>query len=188
MSLLSRRELLLKACQSSWALNWARSMTGLAPLLIGSEVKAANKLQVGKPAPPLVLHTLDGKSLATQDLKGKVILIHFWATWCAPCLEELPRLSRFYDQHAHQGFEVLGFSLDGPDALPKVKRMASQLSFPVGLLGSSYAGDFGRIWSLPVSFVIERSGRLAVNGWDDADPAWTNERLNSVVLPLIEHT
>ena len=145
----------------------------------------AKDLEVGQPAPPLVLHTLDGHSIATKDLLGQVVIATFWATWCDPCREELPLLSAYAEHHAKQGLRVLGFSLDGPEDLPKVRDVAAGLSFPVGLLGSPWAGDYGRIWRIPVSFVIDRNGRLADNGWDDAKPAWTKERLQQVVDPLL---
>jgi cytochrome c biogenesis protein CcmG, thiol:disulfide interchange protein DsbE len=145
----------------------------------------ANDLKLGQPAPPLVLHALDGKSIATRDLTGQVVIATFWATWCAPCREELPLISAFAERHAAQGLQVLGFSLDGPNALPKVRAVAATLSFPVGLVDSPWAGGYGRIWQLPVSFVIDRAGLLVHNGWDDEDPVWTEERLQRVVGPLL---
>ena len=145
----------------------------------------ANDLKLGQPAPPLVLHTLDGRSIATRDLLGQVVLVTFWATWCAPCQEELPLLSDFARSHAAEGLQVLGFGLDSPAALSKVRAVADTLSFPVGLAESAWAGGYGRIWRLPVSFVIDRAGRLAHNGWSDEDPSWTAEQLRRVVLPLL---
>jgi peroxiredoxin len=145
----------------------------------------ANELKVGQLAPPLVLHTLDGRSIATRDLIGQVVIATFWATWCDPCREELPLLSTYAALHTKQGLQVLGFCLDGPEDLPKVRNVAASLSFPVGLLGSPWVVDYGRIWRIPVSFVIDRSGRLADNGWDDAQPVWTKERLQQVVDPLL---
>ncbi|OIQ95713.1 hypothetical protein GALL_222880 [mine drainage metagenome] len=80
---------------------------------------------------------------------------------------------------------MLGFSVDGPDNLQQVREVAATLSFPVGLLGSPWAGAYGRIWRIPVSFVLDRAGRLAHDGWDDAQPAWTRERLDRLVTPLL---
>ncbi len=150
-----------------------------APLVL------ANDLEVGKAAPPLVLQTLDGHSIATRDLLGQVVIATFWATWCEPCREELPMLSTYASNHAQQGLRVLGFSLDGPEALPKVRVVAASLSFPVGLLGNPYVGGYGRIWRIPVSFVIDRVGRLAHNGWDDDEQPLTKEQLQRVVDPLL---
>jgi cytochrome c biogenesis protein CcmG/thiol:disulfide interchange protein DsbE len=145
----------------------------------------AHHLKVGAPAPDLVLHTLDGQHIATNDLKGKVVIVTFWATWCDICREELPMLSAYAAQHREQGLVVLGFSLDEPADMKEVKKVASTLSFPVGLLGSQYAGEYGRVWRLPVSFVLDRQGHLVDNGWDDEQPVWTAARLKQVVDPLL---
>lgn len=151
---------------------------------LSTRVRAA-ELRLWQPAPPLVLHTLDGGSIATRDLLGKVVIATFWATWCVPCREELPLLSAYAAQHAAQGLQVLGFSLDEAGNLPKVRTVAASLSFPVGLVGSPWVPVYGRIWRLPVSFVIDRAGRLVDNGWDDNPPAWTAQRLQRVVDPLL---
>lgn len=145
----------------------------------------ANDLKVGETAPPLTLTTLEGHEIATRDLKGRVVIVTFWATWCEPCKEERPVISAYADEHRAQGLQVLGFSLDGPDQLKKVESVATTLGFPVGLLGNAYAGGYGRIWHLPVSFVIDRDGRLAYDGWKDDDPVMTSERLHWIVDPLL---
>lgn len=145
----------------------------------------AATLTVGQPAPPLILHTLDGRSINSADLLGKVIILTFWATWCEPCRDELPLLSDYAARNADRGLQVLGFSLDGVDDLSAVREVAAGLSFPVGLLGSAWAGDYGRMWRIPVSFTIGRAGLLVDNGWDDKYPVWTSERLQRVVTPLL---
>ncbi|CAJ0896012.1 TlpA disulfide reductase family protein [Ralstonia flatus] len=148
-------------------------------------VAQAASLEVGRPAPPLVLHTVDGQSISTDDLRGHVVMLTFWATWCGPCHQELPILSEYAAKHARQGLRVLGFSLDEPASLPEVRQMAAGWSFPVGLLGSAYAGGYGRVWRIPVNFTIDRNGLLADNGWDSREPAWTAERLERIVTPLL---
>lgn len=147
----------------------------------------ANDLIVGKTAPPITLNTLDGKQIDLRDLRGKVVILTFWATWCDPCREELPLLSRYAQEHAKQGLVVLGFSLDEPDQLDQVRAIANNLSFPVGLLGDPHVPGYGRIWHLPVSFTIDRNGRLVDDGWQDKQPAWTADRLEQVVTPLLAH-
>jgi cytochrome c biogenesis protein CcmG/thiol:disulfide interchange protein DsbE len=152
--------------------------------LRGSSAQAT-ALHIGAAAPPAILTTLDGRRISTPALIGHVVILTFWATWCAPCRDELPLLSRYALQHADAGLDVLGFSLDTPDQLVEVRRVAQTLRFPVGLLSQSSAPGYGRIWRLPVNFTIDRAGRLVNNGWKDKKPGWTSERLEQVVTPLL---
>lgn len=157
----------------------------LASGLLHDSVAQANDLVVGKPAPPITLTSLDGKHVATLDLRGSVVIVTFWATWCVPCREELPLLSHCAQLHARDGLVVLGFSLDTPDSLAEVRKVARGMSFPVGLLGDPHVAGYGRIWHLPVNFTIDRNGLLVDNGWKDASPQWTAERLERIVTPLL---
>jgi len=157
---------------------------GCAAGLLAPAARASH-LRVGAPAPPTTLVTLDGRSLSTAELSGQVVVVTFWATYCSPCRTELPLLSRFAAEHAAEGLTVLGFSADGEDSLAEVTATARYLSFPVGLLSRSRADGYGRIWRLPVSFTIDRAGRLASDGWRDKEPVLTSARLDALVLPLL---
>jgi cytochrome c biogenesis protein CcmG, thiol:disulfide interchange protein DsbE len=140
---------------------------------------------VGAMAPPATLVTLDGRKVSTPDLLGRVVILTFWATWCVPCRDELPLLSDYAVGHSDAGLQVLGFSLDAPEQLADVRRVAQTLRFPVGLLANSSAPGYGRIWRLPVNFTIDRAGRLIENGWKEKTPSWTAERLEQLVTPLL---
>ncbi len=138
-------------------------------------------LRIGQLAPEAVLATLDGKRISSRDLMGQVVILCFWATWCAPCREELPMLSRAATQHARDGLTVLGFSMDTPDLMSAVRSTAAQLKFPVGLMAQSSAPGYGRIWRLPVNFIIDRQGRLIMNGWKEKSSGLTEQRLREVL-------
>ncbi|MFK2931051.1 TlpA family protein disulfide reductase [Dyella agri] len=153
--------------------------------VLGMSPVSANDLRVGQPAPDITLDTLDGQHIALHDLRGKTVILTFWATWCVPCREELPLLSRYARAHMSDGLVVLGFSLDTPDTLAQVRQVASGLHFAVGLLGDAHVQGYGRIWHLPVSFVVDRHGVLVYDGWNDKQPALTRERLEQVVAPLL---
>jgi cytochrome c biogenesis protein CcmG, thiol:disulfide interchange protein DsbE len=142
-------------------------------------------LRTGDPAPPATLTTLDGEQIATRALLGNVVILTFWATWCVPCREELPLLSAYLAQHRSDGLRILGFGLDGPEHIDAVRVVAQKLTFPVGLLGDTRLPGYGRIWRIPVSFTIDRQGRLADDGWRDKHPVWTQERLDRIVTPLL---
>jgi len=158
----------------------------IALMLLLAGAASANDLVVGKAAPPLVLHSLSGEEIASDALKGKIVVLTFWATWCVPCRVELPLLSDYAARREGEGLRVLAFSLDGPNRLDEVKRVAATLHFPVGLLGSAYAGGYGRMWRLPVSFVIDREGVLRYDGWaNQTEGGWSAEELDRVVTPLL---
>jgi cytochrome c biogenesis protein CcmG/thiol:disulfide interchange protein DsbE len=145
----------------------------------------ANDLHVGERAPPATLVTLDGQKVSTPELVGNVVILTFWATWCVPCRDELPLLSKYATEHASQGLRVLGFSLDPPEEIAGVRAVAKSLGFPNGLLASSSAPGYGRIWRIPVNFTIDREGRLVDDGWREKKPVWTPERLDRIVTPLL---
>lgn len=146
----------------------------------------ANQLHLGTPAPTAILRTFDGSTISSADLLGHTVLLTFWATWCSPCRDELPLLSRYAAQHDSAGLRVLGFCLDSPDESTEAAQVAGTLSFPNGLMAHSSAPGYGRIWRLPVSFLIDRSGRLVYDGWKDKKPSWTADHLEQIVTPLLK--
>jgi cytochrome c biogenesis protein CcmG, thiol:disulfide interchange protein DsbE len=159
-------------------------MLGLMALGLAGRSRAA-ALHVGTAAPPATLVTLDGVRISTTELLGRVVILTFWATWCAPCRQELPLLSSYATQYAERGLTILGFSLDGLEDLPTVRKMAQSFAFPSGLVAQSSLPGYGRIWHIPVNFTIDRQGLLYQNGWKDKDATWTAERFNRIVLPLL---
>jgi len=159
--------------------------TCLASQVVPGPAVWAGTLRVGAPAPVATLVTLDAQRISSADLLGHVVILTFWATWCSPCREELPLLSDYLASHADSGLSILGFSLDTRDGLAEVRHVAQSLRFPVGLLSDSSASGYGRIWRLPVSFTVDRQGRLAEDGWKVKKPVWTRERLDEVVTPLL---
>ncbi len=104
---------------------------------------------------------LDGKDLRLNDYRGKVVLLNFWATWCPPCLEELPAMDRLHQRYRPQGFAVLAVSVDAEGAqvvAPFVKRHG--LGLPIGIDPKmAVAGQYG-VHALPSSFVIDKRGMV----------------------------
>jgi thiol-disulfide isomerase/thioredoxin len=111
-------------------------------------------------APPLTATLLDGKRFALAEHPGRVVLVNFWATWCAPCREEMPALETFYRKYRERGLELVAISLDEPRDLPAVQEVMRRYSFPAALAGQAEFGGYGRIWRVPMTFVIDRHGRL----------------------------
>jgi len=166
----------------------ASALAVAGPGVLFAPWATANDLRVGQPAPPATLVTLDGARIDTLSLNGRVVILTFWATWCGPCREELPLLSAYAEKFADRRLSVLGFTLDTPENLPKVRHVAQSLSFPVGLLENATLPGYGRIWRIPVNFTIDRQGRLIDDGWKDKQATWTAERLERIVTPLLDET
>ena len=113
---------------------------------------------------PLVFATPGGGELQMQSLRGKPLLLNFWATWCPPCVEELPLLSRFYQENVAKGWQVLGLAVDQLDS---VKRYLAQtpVTFPVamaGLPGIELSRSLGNLsGGLPFTVVLGSDGLVA---------------------------
>lgn len=106
---------------------------------------------------------LDGKPLSTAGCKGKVVLIDFWATWCPPCLVDLPQLSNAYEKHHDQGFEIIGISLD--DDLPKLRSFLKDKNVPWrqffdGLHWKNKLAVKYGVDSTPTTYLLDRQGRI----------------------------
>ena len=113
-------------------------------------------------APPFALKDLDGKTAQLADYKGKVVLLNFWATWCAPCKLEIPWFEEFQTRYKDKGFEVLGVSLDEEGwkvVKPYLERTKVNYRMVMGDVMIDKA--YGPIEALPTSFLIDREGRVA---------------------------
>lgn len=113
-----------------------------------------------RPAPQLMATLLDGAHFDSAAQRGKVILVNFWASWCAPCREEMPAIESFYRRHRDHGLEVIAISMDEDKDAATVRRLAQAHTFPIALASQANYKGFGRIWRLPMTFVIDREGRL----------------------------
>jgi peroxiredoxin len=113
------------------------------------------------PAPDVGYVLLDGRQQRLADLRGHVVLVHFWATGCAPCVAEMPRLAQTWRRFAPQGFETLAVSVrDDPPA--QVINFARSRKLPFGVvidLTGEVAGRFGRIDETPTSVLVDARGR-----------------------------
>ena len=107
--------------------------------------------------------TLDGQILKMQNLQGRPLVINFWATWCAPCVEEMPLLDIFFRQNASKGWQMVGLAIDQPS---RVRQYLSQnaISYPIGLAGMT-GTELGRllgneVGGLPFTVVLDGKGSL----------------------------
>ena len=121
----------------------------------------AKPASVRRPAPDFSLTDLTGHKLRLSDYRGKVVVLDFWATWCDPCKQEIPHFIELQDRYASQGLQVLGVSMDDDEPPVRVFQQQFKMNYPVALGSSELADQFGGILGLPITFVIDRSGRIA---------------------------
>lgn len=134
-------------------------------LITQLEQQAASeaRLAIGNDFPAINEHGIDGEPLSTTALKGKVVLVDFWATWCGPCVAELPNVLAAYQKYHGKGFEIVGISLDkNKDALTgfiKEKGMTWGQYFDGKGWQNKVSTEFG-ITSIPATFLIGRDGKI----------------------------
>jgi peroxiredoxin len=114
--------------------------------------------RVGSPAPDFSLTGLDQQTIELGQLRGKVVLLNFWATWCGPCVAEMPNIDQVYQGTAHQDVAIL--AVNQGEFADQVKGYAElyHLHFPILLDGNGKVGDLYRVQALPTTVFIDRQG------------------------------
>jgi cytochrome c biogenesis protein CcmG, thiol:disulfide interchange protein DsbE len=138
--------------------------------------------EIGQAAPALVLTELDGQTFDLAKLRGKVVLVNYWATWCAPCRKEMPKLNAFYRHYHGQGLEVIGISIDFQRDFKKVRSAAEAVVYPTAVANAVTADGFGPPKGVPITWIIDVDGKIRDRFIDVRD-----ELLMGIVVPLLPH-
>ncbi len=121
-------------------------------------------INVGEPAPDIKVKTLDGKDFKLSDLRGQVVLIDFWATWCGPCIAEMPNIKKAYDTYGKNGrFTVIGISLDFEESVVKSFLKKQDVPWPVAVLGPAEQNPVAKEYNvaqIPATFLIGPDGKV----------------------------
>lgn len=154
---------------------------GLAGAALACQLEAP--VPPGEPAPGFELDRLHGGRVTLDDLRGKLVLIDFWATWCPPCVLEIPELNAFYDEHRDRGVEVLAISvdLDDPDSIREWVAEKG-IQYPVALGDLDVAALYGAEL-FPFHILVSPEGRIVERltpGYHD------REELAALVAPHLD--
>lgn len=124
---------------------------------------------VGKPFELKFEELRSGETLSVQeDLKGKVVVIDFWATWCGPCIAEMPNMKKLYEQYKDQGVEFIGVSLDAPESQGGREKLVqyveqNNVPWPQYYQGNGWDSEFSKSWgvnAIPQLFIVDAEGKL----------------------------
>lgn len=139
---------------------------------------------IGQAAPQVQAVTLDGASFDLTALRGRVVVVNLWASWCPPCRVEMPALEAVYRRYHGRGLEMIGLSSDRPGDLAEVRRIMAKVSYPAALLARARTNGFGEPRALPATYVIDRAGAVrAVLG--AGGPPLDERTLSAAIDPLL---
>lgn len=136
-------------------------------------------------APDFELKDLEGKRVSFKDFKGKVVLLNFWATWCAPCRAEMPSLENLYRSFKGKGLVVIGVSVDNSDNSVRSFVRQKKITFPILLDSKKEVSfdDYGVI-GLPVTFLIDQKGIIVEKVFGERQ--WDSEEIKEKIKRLLE--
>lgn len=165
---------------------WVARVTGAAAALAAAGLiapaQAVERTLVDRPAPEVDARLINGKMVRTKDLRGKVVVKMFWATWSPAARADLPNIDRLYREHAARGLQVIAYAIDEDPG--EVRRFWKNTNYAVGaaIRDDNVFDRYGRVSTTPLYYVIDRRGvvRHRLAGPIGA------EKLESVVRPLLD--
>lgn len=161
-------------CATAVAVAFSFSQVGLA-------------LDLDEPAPDFTLKSNQDKNIRLGDLHGEVVMINFWATWCGPCVQEMPLLDELYKKYEDAGFTLLGINVEDMDDTEKVNEMVEELqvSFPILYDIESIASELYSVDAMPSTIFVDREGnfRYLHRGYKPGD----EEGYTKIVQALIRN-
>ena len=131
----------------------------------------------------------NGKILSLKNYRGKIVLVNFWATWCPPCRDEIPRLEKFYKLHKKDGFAIIGLSVNNQGkkyVLHFIKTFKGGIiTYPVGMADYSIEKAYGNIYEIPQSFLIDRNGYVVKHITGEMPRGYLTYQFNKLNKPNV---
>jgi cytochrome c biogenesis protein CcmG/thiol:disulfide interchange protein DsbE len=140
-------------------------------------------MKVGDVAPDFTRTDMNGRQVLLSKYRGQLVLLNFWASWCAPCREEMPLFSTWQRSLGARGLQVIGVSMD--DDVREVQKFlaAYPVTYPVVMGDAKFAGTFGGVLGLPLSYLIDAQGRVVARYQGEVDL----QKLEARIKELLAH-
>jgi len=152
-------------------------------LLLAASASHASPTLLNRPAPAFTRFDLHHARVSLSAYRGQVVLLNFWATWCAPCRLEMPRFVEWQSRYASRGFQVLGVSIDDDDTPVRPFVQKLRLNYPV-LMGDARLGElYGGVLGVPVTFLIDREGIIRARFDGETDLRAMENQIRSLLGP-----
>ena len=134
-------------------------------------------------APDFTLHAADGRNVRLDELRGQVVLVNFWATWCGPCRSEMPHLDQLYQKYHKSGFVLLGVNIDDNPATALSTAQKLNVSFPILLDTDKKVSKLYNLTDMPSTVVIDRDGKMRFlhRGYRDGVEADYDQQIRSLL-------
>ena len=157
---------------------WLRGIAAALLMAVAATPALAADPRVGQPAPDFQLTLVDGSHVRLSDLRGQVVVLNFWATWCVPCRTELPTLDRYFRIVQRHGLRV--FAVTTEDSVPLYQLQRVFAAMAIGAVRSIH-GPYRPLDGVPTNYVIDRAGRIRYA----AAGAFNLDALNRILIPLL---
>jgi thiol-disulfide isomerase/thioredoxin len=136
-----------------------------------------------KEAPQFVRTNLENRKLDLSAYRGKVVLLDFWATWCASCQLEMPRFVAWQSQYGSHGLQIIGISMDDDPALARKLYKKMKLNYPVAMGDEKLGQLYGGVLGLPVAFLIDKNGIIQAQFQGETDLKLIEEQIKQLLGP-----
>ena len=142
-----------------------RTRTHIASLLAATALmftvpNTAAGVAMSGPAPDFTAKTSRGTTLRLSELQGQVVLVNFWASWCGPCLQEMPHLNRLYERYSPAGFVLVGVNIDDDAKVGLEAASRFKIKFPVVLDTDKKVSSLYNMSGMPATIIIDKTGRV----------------------------
>ncbi|MCU7844622.1 MAG: TlpA family protein disulfide reductase [Candidatus Thiodiazotropha sp. (ex Monitilora ramsayi)] len=139
-------------------IHWARVIVvTVAMMLIAGQASASSE---PSPAPDFTLKSRSGENIKLSELRGQVVMINFWASWCGPCRQEMPILDQLYQRYEPMGFTLLGVNVEEDSAAANKVLREIPVTFPVLYDSKNQVSETYQVRAMPSTFLIDRDGKV----------------------------